>query len=134
MSGAGTSGRLAWATSRAANQLFGFKLAHYLMASGDKALLIGQERGEDDPRAGVADLEAALSRYLPDGGRLVFIGITCGLSAPVRGSPARAPAAWQQCQQQVPLQRLLIGFNPARLARDAPVEHWFVTCLKNAVS
>ena len=44
LSGAGTSGRMAYFVARAFNRLFpGEAYFHYLIAGGDKALIVGQE-------------------------------------------------------------------------------------------
>lgn len=66
-SGCGTSGRIAWLTARRMNQLLvgagKIPIAGYLIASGDSALLIGQEQGEDDPHKAEADIDALVKRY-----------------------------------------------------------------------
>ncbi len=53
---------------------------------------------------------------------MLFVGITCGLSAPyVAGQIAYSMA-------QPNFSTVLIGFNPTELARNAPVENWDQTC------
>ena len=99
----------------------------YLIAGGDYALLKSQERGEDDTVAGVRDL-----LDLVEGGefdQLVYVGITCGLSAPyvagqiqylldLQAHPESAPPSLGGKKISVGL----VGFNPVALARDAVIE------------
>ncbi|ETO02352.1 hypothetical protein RFI_35085 [Reticulomyxa filosa] len=86
----------------------------YCIAGGDQALLSSQERPEDDPIQGVKDLKA-----LTEGARQVlYIGITCGLSAPYVGGQV------EYAMQQDNFVTVLMGFNPSHMARDQPVEKW----------
>ena len=118
LAGAGTSGRLAMFVARTFNRLLARRkrppnLLH-LMAGGDLALIAAREGAEDDPHQAREDLHAAI-----DGKRRVlYIGVTCGLSAPYIASQllqlSRSPSA--QC--------VLLGFNPESRARDTEVENW----------
>lgn len=67
LSGCGTSGRIAWMCARRMNALLRAAgkrpICRYLIASGDSALLIGQEQGEDDPHRAETDIAAVVSAY-----------------------------------------------------------------------
>jgi N-acetylmuramic acid 6-phosphate (MurNAc-6-P) etherase len=54
----------------------------YLMAGNDLALIKSQEAAEDDVVRSIQDLKNMAEGYE----HVVFIGITCGLSAPYVGS------------------------------------------------
>lgn len=73
---------------------------------------------QDDPLTGARELERILS------GRphFLFIGISCGVSAPY----VAGQIDW--AMQQPHGTAVLMGFNPVHLARDAPVEGWTKTC------
>jgi N-acetylmuramic acid 6-phosphate (MurNAc-6-P) etherase len=119
LSGAGTSGRLAMFVARAFNRVFATKKNpepfRYTIAGTDLALIQAQEGAEDDPAQGAADLEAAAA----GSEEVFFVGITCGLSAPyVAGQIV------SMLEGKVAGHAVLLGFNPARLARDAKVEGW----------
>ncbi|HOB75358.1 MAG TPA: hypothetical protein PKG54_12635 [Phycisphaerae bacterium] len=121
ISGAGTSGRLAMFAARAFNR---YLRSHqrtpnvrYLIAGGDLALIAAQEGAEDDPLTAISDVNA-----LMEGKRhVLYIGVTCGLSAPYVASQmfhvSRRRGA--NC--------ILLGFNPADLARDVEIENWNMT-------
>lgn len=141
LSGCGTSGRIAWLTARRMNLLLKSAgkeaICEYLIASGDSALLIGQEQGEDDPHRAEADITSVVNSYalitlpgsilqgtlsLPVSShrRLLYIGITCGMSAPYVASQLfyllhKAPA-------DLDITGVLFGFNPTDLSRNVPVE------------
>ncbi|HPD29015.1 MAG TPA: hypothetical protein PLL20_03400 [Phycisphaerae bacterium] len=118
ISGAGTSGRLAMFAARTFNRfLAGCKRApnvRYLIAGGNLALIKAQEGAEDDPHKAVDDVEPLVRGKR----RVLYIGVTCGLSAPYVAS------------QMLHLSRrrgtkcVLIGFSPADRARDVEVEDW----------
>jgi N-acetylmuramic acid 6-phosphate (MurNAc-6-P) etherase len=123
MAGAGTSGRLAAFAARAWN---GTDIARtgktgaararvgYIMAGGAAALIQAQEGAEDDAVTGRRELiEAAAGRPM------VYVGITCGLSAPYVAGQLEAVL-----DGTVPGLAILLGFNPPELARRAPVEGW----------
>lgn len=121
LSGSGTSGRLAFFCSRTFNAALG-ALGHskdlfsYLIAGGDSALVAAQETAEDDPVAGAKALEVA-ARGMK---HVVFIGITCGLSAPY----VAGQLDWALAQGEALCTPVLLGFNPIHLARERPIEGW----------
>ena len=120
MSGCGTSGRLGYVAAQTFNRIAtSFGLTHnpfkYLLAGGDAGLFQSLELCEDDPTAGVTDLVTS-SQGLD---RVVYIGITCGLSAPyVAGQLEHAR---KNSKKFFPV---LIGFNPDEYARDVTIEKW----------
>ena len=120
--GCGTSGRLAHLTSRAMNNWMarqfrpkstsafaavGVQRFDYLLAGGDAALLLPQESVEDNPDAGVLDLEAweAANGVSPSDPIVVF-GISCGLSATYVGSMLHAALG------RPGYSPIALGFNP----------------------
>lgn len=124
LSGCGTSGRLAFLTARNFNQMLRksgrepcFK---YLIAGRDKALFTSQEAPEDDPQCGVEMLkEASLGKR-----RVLFIGVTCGLSAPY------VAGQLNHCIENIDVfTPVLLGFNPNHLARNIAIENWDKTFL-----
>jgi N-acetylmuramic acid 6-phosphate (MurNAc-6-P) etherase len=119
LSGCGTSGRVAFLLARAMNSLLAAVDAppcfQYLISGGDAALLMSEELPEDDPVSGARELERAVGRK----SRVVFVGITCGLSAPyVAGQLDWCLARGGDTTT------VLLGFNPTRLARAQPIELW----------
>ncbi len=118
ISGAGTSGRLAMFVARAFNGLLAQHKRtpnfRYLMAGGDKALIKAQEGAEDDPHQAWTELQAAIDGRK----RVLYIGITCGFSAPYIAGQlfhlSKRPGA----------RSVLLGFNPEDRARDVEVENW----------
>ena len=121
ISGCGTSGRFAFLTVRGMNELF-FKILkktkpcfEYIIAGGDRSLFTSQETFEDDPIVG-ADL---LKKISADKERIIYIGITCGLSAPFIAG--QIDYCLKNLDKFTPV---LIGFNPANLARSKGIEKW----------
>lgn len=118
MSGAGTSGRLAFFVAREFNKVMRGKgqseCFHYLMAGGDKALIRAQEGAEDDPVAAVRDL----ARFEKPGVTVIYIGITCGCSAPY------IAAQLDYTMTKPNYVSVLLGFNPLERARRVPIERW----------
>jgi N-acetylmuramic acid 6-phosphate (MurNAc-6-P) etherase len=122
LGGCGTSGRMAWLCSRAYNRILTVSghtpCFHYLIAGGDQSLIISNELPEDDPPQGAEDLK----RMTEGADHVIFVGITCGLSAPyVAGQIDYA-------MRQPNMTSILVGFNPVTLSRDAPIEKWSKTC------
>ncbi|XP_025758879.1 glucokinase regulatory protein isoform X2 [Oreochromis niloticus] len=117
MSGCGTSGRLAFLISsgfnKALSQLNQSKVYSYIIAGGDRALLSSQEAPEDDPRLGVLSLKKVCEGKK----RVLFIGISCGLSAPFVAG--QLDFCLQHPEVYMPV---LVGFNPAHQARDEPIQ------------
>lgn len=122
-SGCGTSGRIAWLCAQRYNEIVrsykddlpeGWDYFRYRISGGDQSLVISNELPEDDPVAGARDLKEACE----GAERVLFVGITCGLSAAyVAGQVDYS----MSCENHI---TVLIGFNPVSLARDSPVEGW----------
>ncbi|KAM9836019.1 glucokinase regulatory protein [Aulostomus maculatus] len=116
LSGCGTSGRLAFLIAscfnRALKRLNQSQIYSYIIAGGDRALLSSIEAPEDDPHLGVLSL-----RKVCEGKRRVlFFGISCGLSAPF------VAGQLDLCLQHPDIYTpVLVGFNPAHQARDEPI-------------
>eukprot|EP00058_Branchiostoma_floridae_P024443 XP_002609933.1 hypothetical protein BRAFLDRAFT_124367 [Branchiostoma floridae] len=107
MSGCGTSGRMAFLAATTFNRLLieNGKQAccAYLIAGGDRALLTSQEAPEDDPLLGASELQQAAAGKK----KVIYIGITCGLSAPY------VAGQLDHCLQHLEtFTPLLMGFNP----------------------
>lgn len=119
ISGCGTSGRLAYFLAHKFSQLAEAQQISacydYLIAGGDIALFTSQEAPEDDCKRGKEDL-IHLSRSKT---QVLFIGITCGLSAPY------VAGQLDHCMRHrdtfIPV---LLGFNPVHQARKNPIEQW----------
>jgi len=118
MSGAGTSGRLAYFVARTFNGLLQAAgqepVFHYLIAGGNAALIAAQEGAEDNPHKGAAELEAAFE----GAERGLYIGITCGVSAPY----VAGQVDWLMERER--FYTVLMGFNPPERARRVKVEGW----------
>ncbi|KAM4559861.1 glucokinase regulatory protein isoform 2-T2 [Odontesthes bonariensis] len=116
LSGCGTSGRLAFLITsgfnRALRQLNHSLVYSYTIAGGDRALLSSQEAPEDDPKLGVLSLKKVCEGKR----RVLFIGISCGLSAPFVAG--QLDFCLQHPEVYTPV---LVGFNPAHQARDEPI-------------
>src|SRR5438552_3313234 len=82
MSGCGTSGRIAYFVARSFNRILESigqsPIFRYTISGTDTALLESEELPEDDPNAG----SQQLSHIIQQKKDVMFIGITCGLSAP----------------------------------------------------
>ncbi|XP_062417391.1 glucokinase regulatory protein isoform X1 [Pungitius pungitius] len=113
LSGCGTSGRLAFlmasAYNRALRELDHSLVYSYIIAGGDRALLSSQEAPEDDAELGVLSLQKACEGHKS----VLFIGISCGLSAPFVAG--QLDFCLQHPEVYTPV---LIGFNPTHQARD----------------
>lgn len=118
IAGAGTSGRLAMFIARTFNRLaaqIGIEPCfHYLIAGGDLALIRAQEGAEDDP----VIAEKELSEIANNADRVLYIGITCGFSAPYIAGQLDFSS------DQPNYFSVLLGFNPAELSRKVKVEKW----------
>ncbi|XP_023251134.1 glucokinase regulatory protein [Seriola lalandi dorsalis] len=116
LSGCGTSGRLAFlmATSfnRELRKLNRSLVYSYIIAGGDRALLSSQEAPEDDPRSGVLSLKKVCEGKK----QVLFIGISCGLSAPFVAG--QLDFCLQHPEVYTPV---VVGFNPAHQAKDEPI-------------
>lgn len=119
LSGCGTSGRLAFFLAQKFSKLAEAQQLsacyEYLIAGGDIALFTSQEAPEDNWIKGEEDL-IEVSRNKK---RVLFIGITCGLSAPYVAGQLdyclRHPDIF------IPV---LLGFNPVNQARQIVIEGW----------
>ena len=120
ISGAGTSGRVAYLTALWANRVLARHGAparvRYLIAGGDPALFAARELAEDDAAAAVRDLRRL---ELGPPRRIVYIGISCGLSATYVGAQVEHAL-------ESPLYSAIavIGFNSASRARRTRVTGW----------
>ncbi|XP_030265259.1 glucokinase regulatory protein isoform X2 [Sparus aurata] len=116
LSGCGTSGRIAFlmasSFNRALRELNKSPVYSYIIAGGDKALLSSQEAPEDDPRMGMLSLK----RVCEGKRRVLFIGISCGLSAPFVAG--QLDFCLQHPEVFTPV---LVGVNPTHQARDEPI-------------
>ncbi|EDO48022.1 predicted protein, partial [Nematostella vectensis] len=124
ISGCGTSGRLAFATSKKFNALaksqgsLGANPYDYLISGGDEALFSSREIPEDDWEQGQADLIALCKGQA----NVLYIGVTCGLSAPY------VAGQLDYCLDNPDLfTSVLVGFNPVHMSRKAPIEGWSKT-------
>ena len=79
------------------------------------ALVTSIEAVEDDPVEGAAELQRVTESFE----RVLFIGITCGVSAPFVGG--QLDYCLDNPQKFTPV---LIGFNPVSMARKIRVPKW----------
>ncbi|XP_064002870.1 glucokinase regulatory protein [Pogoniulus pusillus] len=122
LSGSGTSGRLAFLIATAFNKLLrGLgQLPRYrhIIAGGHRSLVMSQEGLEDSALLGTEEL-----RKVCDGKKkVVFIGISCGLSAPF------VAGQLDFCMNNLDIfLPVLLGFNPVSMARNDKIEGWHST-------
>ncbi|XP_031436641.1 glucokinase regulatory protein [Clupea harengus] len=119
LSGCGTSGRIAFLLSNTFNRILARHqqkpVYSYTIAGGDKALLTSQEAPEDSPSLGAQVLEETCAGKK----HVLFIGISCGLSAPF------VAGQLDFCLNNLDIfTPVLIGFNPAHMARAEPIQGW----------
>ncbi len=119
LSGAGTSGRFAHLLATEFNRILRAErlpeVFKPLMAGGEQALIQAQEAAEDSVSLASKDLTAAIEGNTAP---KMFIGITAGLSAPY------VAAQSELCLQDDSFHSVVLGFNPASLARATPIEEW----------
>ncbi|XP_052091066.1 glucokinase regulatory protein-like [Mytilus californianus] len=125
LSGCGTSGRIAFLIARNFNEVLRNsgreQCFRYLIAGRDKALFTSQEAPEDDPQCGIEMLKEVTEGR----NRVLFIGITCGLSAPY------VAGQLYYCMENLNIYTpVLLGFNPCNLARNIKIEKWDKTFLQ----
>ncbi|XP_047013705.1 glucokinase regulatory protein isoform X2 [Ictalurus punctatus] len=113
LSGCGTSGRIAFLLATSLNRWLAShhqkQIYSYIIAGGDKALLTSQESPEDDPFLGALTLDKACVGKK----HVLFIGISCGLSAPF------VAGQLDFCLRNLKIiTPVLIGFNPVDMARE----------------
>eukprot|EP00041_Stephanoeca_diplocostata_P019841 m.432496 g.432496 ORF g.432496 m.432496 type:complete len:650 (+) comp21408_c0_seq3:177-2126(+) len=120
LSGCGTSGRVAFLVARAFNLLLdAVGLApcfRYLIAGGDAALFTSREAPEDSVAAGIEDIAVATAN-VP---RVLYVGITCGLSAPYVAAQLHHLITKNPESATI----VLLGFNPVARARNVHIEGW----------
>eukprot|EP00048_Salpingoeca_helianthica_P018073 m.240581 g.240581 ORF g.240581 m.240581 type:complete len:597 (+) comp23477_c0_seq1:25-1815(+) len=118
LSGCGTSGRVAHLISRSFNAILGElglrKVFRYFNAGGDGALFRSSEAPEDNWKAAAEQIKL----LLPGDAPAVYVGITCGLSAPAVASQI------EYCLARPNTTTVLLGFNPPHLARTTKIEGW----------
>ncbi|KAE8605844.1 hypothetical protein XENTR_v10015340 [Xenopus tropicalis] len=119
LSGCGTSGRLALLLANSFNLLL--KGQHraprycYIMSGGDRSIVSAQESPEDDPHVGAQELEKVCEGKK----NVVFVGISCGLSAPFIAG--QLDLCMRHLDVYLPV---LVGCNPVSMARNDPIEGW----------
>ncbi|KAN0039499.1 hypothetical protein ACTA71_007288 [Dictyostelium dimigraforme] len=132
--GAGTSGRLAFFISRSFNKILKEKgltnsiRFNYLIAGGDLCLTVGMEGAEDNIDQALKDIKSQIKQCEGKKELLVYIGVTCGFSAPYVASQLKylLDLNKQQEKQEKQSQHIisLMGFNPVELARKIKIEKW----------
>jgi len=119
LSGAGTSGRLAHLLALEFNRILRDRrlpeIFKPLIAGGDAALIQAQEAAEDSVAAATRDMKELLSGEIDRG---LYIGITAGISAPYVAGQLDLIGG------NAKFNSVLLGFNPATLARDKAIEGW----------
>ncbi|XP_041484904.1 glucokinase regulatory protein-like [Lytechinus variegatus] len=119
LSGCGTSGRLAFFISTKMNSLLrerGFpECFDYIIAGGNRALTHSVEAFEDSPAAG----QDELIKVSEGKKKVLFIGISCGLSAPFIAGQLH----YCMCHLDTFLP-VLLGFNTLHMVSDKTIEGW----------
>ncbi|XP_066445233.1 glucokinase regulatory protein [Eleutherodactylus coqui] len=119
LSGCGTSGRLALLLANSFNRLMrGLHQSpcySYIIAGGDRSIVTAQEAPEDNPARGQEELQ----RVCEGKKKVVFIGISCSLSAPFIAGQL------DYCMKNLDVfLPVLVGFNPVSMARNDRIEGW----------
>ncbi|XP_052386508.1 glucokinase regulatory protein isoform X2 [Carassius gibelio] len=117
LSGCGTSGRIAFLLVTSFNEMMKAQkqkqICSYIIAGGDRAMLTSQEAPEDDPALGAHTLEKICAGKK----HVLFIGISCGMSAPF------VAGQLDFCLQHLDVfTPVLLGFNPVHMARSEPMQ------------
>ena len=116
LSGCGTSGRIAFLISRKFNELARaeklWPCYRYIISGGDNAIMTSVESREDDWNAG----KNALVNTAEGLDNVLYVGISCGLSAPYIGG--QVEYCLQHPDRFTPY---LLGFNPAEQARNVAI-------------
>lgn len=120
LSGCGTSGRLAYLCSQTFNLYFkskynqiDYNICEYIIAGDDYALVNSVESVEDKANVGEQKLRAILEEQNQET-TCIFIGITCGLSAPFVAGQIN------YCLDELDKKVVacgVIGFNPVEMTR-----------------
>jgi N-acetylmuramic acid 6-phosphate (MurNAc-6-P) etherase len=126
-SGCGTSGRLAYLSSQSFNEYFRKRydysaedLCDYIIAGDEYALVNSVESVEDKPKVGAEKLISKLDSNT----KCIFIGITCGLSAPfVAGQIDYCLDEMENREkgESKIVACCVIGFNPVEMSRKTNV-------------
>eukprot|EP01138_Halocafeteria_seosinensis_P004463 gb/GECG01004565.1/.p1 GENE.gb/GECG01004565.1/~~gb/GECG01004565.1/.p1 ORF type:complete len:636 (+),score=77.90 gb/GECG01004565.1/:1-1908(+) len=138
-SGSGTSGRMAAMMARLNNSRLE-KLGHkpsfmYLIAGGEAALLRAQESAEDLSQQAVNELKTLMPPSEEHEGTtgydytapVVFIGLSCGMSATYSGAQAHWLLRQRADNPGVPWSTIILGFNPLGGVRSAPIKGWEIS-------
>ncbi|XP_016346901.1 glucokinase regulatory protein [Sinocyclocheilus anshuiensis] len=89
------------------------QICSYIIAGGDRALLTSQEAPEDDPALGARTLDKICAGKK----HVLFIGISCGMSAPF------VAGQLDFCLKHLDVfTPVLLGFNPVHMARREPMQ------------
>jgi len=136
LGGAGTSGRLAWFIANQFNAALAqispdnhkAPLFHSLCAGGERALLLSESTlPEDDADLGRRDLQVAIKGKK----NVIYIGMTCGMSAPYVAGQLDVCLELGQTLSSLPssasapsIHTVLIGCSPASRSRDDVIERW----------
>ncbi|XP_052009571.1 glucokinase regulatory protein isoform X2 [Xyrauchen texanus] len=117
LSGCGTSGRIAFLLVTTFNQMLitqqHKQIYSYIIAGGDRALLTSQEAPEDNPELGARMLDKVCAGKK----HVLFIGISCGISAPF------VAGQLDYCLNHLDVfTPVLLGFNPVHMARSDPLQ------------
>ena len=131
ISGCGTSGRIGCMTCTYVDRILkenGYReCCEYLCSGGDGSLVLSNELQEDDPFIGAKDLDDIIKTKT---GEIVYIGVTCGLSAPYVAGQIDFLLHEKRLHQTNKdngvndVGIILIGFNPLHLARSTIIEKW----------
>lgn len=121
LSGCGTSGRLAYLSSQSLNEYIrkkyeykGEDICDYIIAGDEYALVNSVESVEDKPKVGAEKLISKLDSKT----KCIFIGITCGLSAPfVAGQIDYCLNEMDGGKSSNIIACGVIGFNPVEMSR-----------------
>ncbi|XP_016401321.1 glucokinase regulatory protein-like, partial [Sinocyclocheilus rhinocerous] len=117
LSGCGTSGRIAFLLVTSFNEMLKAQkqkqICSYIIAGGDRALLTSQEAPEDDTALGARTLDKICAGKK----HVLFIGISCGMSAPF------VAGQLDFCLKHLDVfTPVLLGFNPVHMARSEPMQ------------
>ncbi|XP_073480887.1 glucokinase regulatory protein isoform X2 [Aquarana catesbeiana] len=122
LSGCGTSGRLALLLANSFNHLL--QGLHrkpcytYIIAGGDRSIVVAQEAPEDSPMLGAQELE----RVCAGKKKVIYLGISCSLSAPFIAG--QLDFCMKNLDVFLPV---LVGFNPVCTARNERIKGWTST-------
>jgi N-acetylmuramic acid 6-phosphate (MurNAc-6-P) etherase len=146
--GCGTSGRLSYFCAKNYNQClsqiwknelgretdneYPIELFKYLLAGGHQALVKAVESAEDSATGAIQDLNKlmdSMSETLnKKQTKVVYVGITCGLSAPYIAGQLfhniQKVSQQPKSKDASVVCSILLGFNPVERARKTPIEHW----------